>query len=364
MEKILYILGGIALGLLVIVGAALLVYRALRPKVEEKSKEKAQNSEEKTVLYWAKHPIALIGYGLIIFNLISWQMIPWWWNIITYSVLGFLIFNLGFWSVLYLRTIKVKDALGKDTKEDHPTASKIASILATMLILGLVTTAWQSHQKSTTTTTSLGKSSDTASYSNIPVDVAKRVVCECESGCQQFETDGKTPYKNRGIPKEKVPPSTAFGKYQFLEVHREPAKKLGYDLNTEEGQEKYFEYLYGKEGFGPWDHDQKYGGGSACWGPKLLTLGYGDRGKKTNVLLGAVDAPVGGWSTEVKTPQPDVVWGRIDTKKGGKCEVMRNRDQQKVTLITEETKDPGLKVLQFKCSEEGARIEVFAKNSK
>ena len=81
----------------------------------------------------------------------------------------------------------------------------------------------------------------------------------------------------------------------------------------------------------------------------------------TNVSysLGIVKAPVGEWSEEVKNPQrAKVTWGRLDRTKGGICEVMLNKDHQKVFPITAQT-HIGPVIMQFKCSEEGAEIEVL-----
>lgn len=76
-------------------------------------------------------------------------------------------------------------------------------------------------------------------------------------------------------------------------------------------------------------------------------------------LLGTVDAPVDRWSDEIKNPlQGKVRWGRIDPTKGGECAVMLNRDAKKVFPIKSQT-HIGPTVLQFKCSEVGAQIEVF-----
>lgn len=112
-------------------------------------------------------PRILITIGLIIFNLISWKMIPWWWDVLTFTWYHFAFFNLGFWTVLYLRTIKTKDKKDEETKEDHPTASKMASVIVLVLVVGLLTTAWykiqqgdltrEGYQKKITTEKALAK---------------------------------------------------------------------------------------------------------------------------------------------------------------------------------------------------------------
>ncbi|KKR29893.1 MAG: hypothetical protein A3A96_01430 [Candidatus Zambryskibacteria bacterium RIFCSPLOWO2_01_FULL_39_39] len=84
----------------------------------------------------------LIAVGIGIFNFIVWAMIPWLWEVLYYKWYTLVCFNLGFWAVLYLRTIKTKDEVtGKDTKEDNQTASKLASIIALVVVGGLITTA-------------------------------------------------------------------------------------------------------------------------------------------------------------------------------------------------------------------------------
>ena len=233
-------------------------------------------------------PRILIALGLVVFNLISWAMIPWWWDVLTYTWYSFVVFNVGFWVVLYLRTVKTKDAAGKDTKEDHPTASKLASIIAVVLVVGLVTTAYKvfSGKPSSSSIISRTPAGTNLSHS-APMEIAKLVICGCESNCQQFDPSTKTPLKN----KERV--STAFGKYQFLESHREPARKLGFDLNTEEGQDGYFEHLYAESSTKHWEADSR---SVACWEPKLRAYTWG--GEAVSLV---VRAPINEWS---KPPIP------------------------------------------------------------
>jgi hypothetical protein len=169
-----------------------------------------------------------------------------------------------------------------------------------------------------------------AQTTRAPLEVARRVVCECESGCRQFEEDGKTPLKNKGIPSKGIRPSDAFGKYQFREMHRKPALDLGFDLNTEEGQDRYFAYLYGKEDFGPWDHDDQFGGGRACWGPKLMALGYSpDTKVPPSSRKEEVASKDGEWSPVVHNDlRFEKVRWHPNQKEG--CEIRVDEDDQKV----------------------------------
>lgn len=285
MTNVWSILGGVITGLLIMIGLVYLVIKALKPSSDEKSKEKTPATEEDKAggkLSWVKHPAFLITLGLIVFNLISWAMIPWWWSILIHTWYHFVFFNLGFWLVLYLGTIKTKGEDGKDTKESNPTASKMASIIALVLVLGLATTAWQQIQvkldKSKAESGILSRTSTTNLSHGVPMEIALRVIAECESGTKQFGTDGK-PIKN-------MERSGAFGKYQFLESHREPAKKLGFDLDTEEGQEKYARYRYGISQTKDWEADPR---SSACWEPKLRAYTWGGGEAVVIVVLAPVD---------------------------------------------------------------------------
>lgn len=105
-----------------------------------------------------------------------------------------------------------------------------------------------------------------------PGEIAMWAVGGCESGNRQFERDGITPLRNRPRPGQK--PSSAAGKYQFIKAHWKPALDLGFRLETEIGQDGYFLYRYRRYGFQDWMFDSQYGGGPACWGPKLTALGY------------------------------------------------------------------------------------------
>ena len=116
---------------------------------------------------------------------------------------------------------------------------------------------------------------------------------------------------DKGIPQKNIPPSSAFGKYQFMEMHREPAKKLAlefptinYDLDTEEGQDNYARYRYSKTGTRDWEFDEQYGGGKTCWEPKLRAYTWGGG----EVVAITVRAPVDGWSDEIPTPYAPRRW--------------------------------------------------------
>jgi len=275
---------------------------------------------EKRTCPWAERlsqPVFIAIIGIIVLNALSNLFIypnwRWFWDHQT------LFWGVNMALVLFVHFTTKKESYAKF----------VASGIALLILTGFGTEIAGNKK---TQVTNLPSVTETKLMANIPVDVAKRVVCECESNCQQFETDkdgnlvlddkgNKIPFKNKGIPKKDIPPSSAFGKYQFLEVHREPAQKLGFDLNTEEGQEKYFEYLYGKEGFKPWDHDNEYGGGRACWGPKLAALGH-EVGESLLLQTFIVEAPVGKFSEEIPIPE----WNFFDWRESTDSFIVKDQN--------------------------------------
>lgn len=88
--------------------------------------------------------------------------------------------------------------------------------------------------------------------------ILKRI-CSCESTGQpnnepqQFTADG-------AVTKGKINPLDTGACQINLKYHEATAKKLGYDLFTEEGNIAYANYLYTKEGSTPWNWSR------GCWG--------------------------------------------------------------------------------------------------
>ncbi len=77
-------------------------------------------------------------------------------------------------------------------------------------------------------------------------------ICMAESSCQQFDKNGiPTMHANTNG-------SVDIGKYQINNrVWGATARKLGYDLMTEEGQDKMATYLLENKGSGPWFSSSK-----------------------------------------------------------------------------------------------------------
>ncbi len=81
----------------------------------------------------------------------------------------------------------------------------------------------------------------------ILIDIAR-----CESGFRQYDKDGNLIRGN--VNKADI------GVMQINETyHLEKAKKLGFDIQTVEGNVAYGRYLYENEGAAPWSASQK------CW---------------------------------------------------------------------------------------------------
>lgn len=364
--KILIWLFSIPLIISVIVLVSYIIFKASsdnknnndKPKEDKPGPSRWKIFREKLWLAFT-HPAFFIAVGITVLNWLTWALSSSFWHALWANQGRFWAINIGLWICLVLLLVK-----GEDGKNIHPIARRMSKAIGIMLIAIMILAAYDClsirSRFGNTGGYVTSKNQVPITISDVPLEVARRVICECETGCQQFEPGTKIPFRNKGIPSKGVKPSSAFGKYQFLESHREPADKLGFKLNTEEGQDKYFEYLYGKEGFGPWNHDEQYGGGPACWGPKLVALGYGKAGEVSlPVQLALVDVPKGEWSKEVQNPRrAKVTWGRPDRDKGGNCLVMFDRDPQKVVLISAQT-HYGPKILQFRCSEEGAKMEVL-----
>lgn len=201
------------------------------------------------------------------------------------------------------------------------------------------------------------------STDEIPAEIALPIICGCESSgipgkIQHFAEDGKTPLPNKQG-------STAIGGCQIkTDVHEERAKKMGFDIRTPEGNFGYAKVLY-NESDPPTKHWEGKPGDTTrhCWEPKLVALGY-TQGIKFPIRLGMVEeVPVSNWSEEIDTTgHKKVCWGRIDLTKGGVCEVMLDKDPKMVFPIKSSTGRIGLRTLQFKCSESGAKVEVTSSN--
>lgn len=238
--------------------------------------------------------VLAIGAGLVFVNFIVWGLFPNLWRSFWNNQPVFWAINLALWATVALGFIK----------RQYPLAGTGSKVLGTLAGLGIVfylCAFWYGlAQKASASTVARAPSGSSLSApgSELPIDVVLQPICECESGCQQFEPDGKTPLKNKGIPEKGVIPSDAFGKYQFRESHRAPAKALGYDLNTEEGQDSYARYRYQVNGTKDWEFDDQYGGGRVCWGPKLVALGT----TREFEIVVPVPAASDKWSRVVEIP--------------------------------------------------------------
>ena len=89
-----------------------------------------------------------------------------------------------------------------------------------------------------------------AFFKDIPV---MQEIAKCESGFRQFNADG-TPLRGGWA-------GGMIGVFQFHErIHSAPARVLGYDLATLEGNLAYAKHLYETSGTQPWNSAK------SCWG--------------------------------------------------------------------------------------------------
>lgn len=273
-EITLPIIGGTFAGVLILFGFGLLFYILTRPKTEETEKSKDTPSE---TLKWVKEgaglSLILITVGLIIFNLVSWAMIPWWWNVLSHKWYTLVFFNIAMGAILFLITLKQKGPDGKDTKEANPTASRLASLIGLLLVLGIGTIVFEKVTQEAGLFSSTQPIVLQPSFQpDLPADIALPIICGCESSgipgvIKHFAEDGKTPLPNKPKPGEKA--SSALGGCQILaSAHEKRAKGMDYDIRTPEGNLGYARVLYNESGTKHWEGTP---GNTTrgCWGPEI-----------------------------------------------------------------------------------------------
>lgn len=255
------------------------------------------------------HPATFIAVGIACFNYLAWAAAPETWSYINADKRRFWAINIGVWIALCMLLVPQKGRDMQDTK--HAIASTLSKWILAMVFAVIAVMVWKANGDYWMfKLASKGvRHTQIAVPDKVPVEIVMRAICECESGCKQFEPDGVTPLKNKGVPGKGIKPSSAFGKYQFLESHREPALKLGFNLNTEAGQDGYTKYRIERYGTKDWEFDEDLGGGRACWEPKLAVLGVG---KESFVLT--VEAPASSVSQKVVVPRGfKVNWGESES---------------------------------------------------
>ena len=85
-------------------------------------------------------------------------------------------------------------------------------------------------------------------FADAPIMIA---IAECESQFKQYDKRGDV---------VKNPNSTAIGIFQIMSsIHREPAKDMGLDIASIEGNLAYARQLYEEKGTQPWNASK------ACW---------------------------------------------------------------------------------------------------
>lgn len=106
-------------------------------------------------------------------------------------------------------------------------------------------------------------------FADIPVMIS---IAGCESGFRQYDADGNPLYGGTG---------SMVGVYQeSVVIHGSLASKMGWNINTLDGNLAYARYLYGQEGVVPWLSS------SSCWdsSPLKSTLQLGSKGSQVAEL--------------------------------------------------------------------------------
>ena len=249
-------------------------------------------------------PKILIALGLAVFNAISWAMIPWFWNVLSYTWFTLIFFNVGVWTVLYLNTIKTKDtATGKDSKENDPTASKLAGLISVLLILGLITTAVMKVMQGDDTKEEYDKK--VAAEKLQRKVLSKSPVIAMVASCR---------------------PAEEFDTVEEIEA----AKKL-----------------YEEKGLLPWQDSIE------CWEKKLHK-------KMLPVRLAIVQAPLNNWSEQIKNPHTtqdmQLTPGPINDD-WEKCEMIPNGDVSK-KVACEDGMEVYPKFIQFRSNNGEIKVKV------
>lgn len=97
-----------------------------------------------------------------------------------------------------------------------------------------------------------------SSLPRLPAEVALPIIAECESRGQQFNSDGSIVTNNN------TDGTIDRGKWQINSRHDERAKRLGIDILTEEGNEKFARILYAENYLRDWEASRH------CWESQLI----------------------------------------------------------------------------------------------
>lgn len=293
-------------------------------------------------------PKATIAFGLAVFNLILWGMVPWFWDVLTYQWYVPILFNLGLGAFLYLR------------KADGKT---LASLVGGALVLGLLTNAYFEYKLGS----KIEAGSNNAKQMFQPVasnprngilgppsmDEELLEIAYCESNNQHFDSDGK-------LVRYTTDKEDSVGRYQ-INIGDPSIKKLmddnGLDPTKEGDNRKAAELLYRLYKRAPWK------GSEYCWSTKLLAKGYGRATMSLPKQIALVEPEAGKWSAPVYSPLiegTELRWGRLDKSKGSGCEVMLMFEGKPSVVIPIVSETPKLvpERIQFKCPDEGVQIRV------
>lgn len=176
-------------------------------------------------------------------------------------------------------------------------------------------------------------------------EVVLRAIAMAESGGQHFNPDGTV---KRGF----IDPDDT-GMFQINKrVHADLIKQTGLDPEKEGDNIKLANILYEKYGTAPWNSSRDK------WREELKRL---SPRLARPFTLAIVEVPSGEWSEEIFSPLlsgTNIIWERLDRMKGGKCEVMLDKDPQKVFPVTETHLEFSSRIMQFRCTEPPTQIRV------
>lgn len=246
-----------------------------------------------------KHPAFFIPIaGIAAINWLVWVLNSPFWESVWNDQAKFWAINLAFLGAVSL--VFVID----ENKKTRPIAlvfSKIIGAFA-VVILGICIVNFMTGGKGWSLWAS-NEPSDLVSRTGVenkshsaPMEIALAVIADCESGDgtpgsgKQFYPDGRLVWNLEG--------STAVGKYQILaSMHEERAKKMGFDIRTEEGNQGYARVLYSESKTKHWEADPR---SAKCWEPRLRAYTWGG-GEAVSIV---VVAPTDKWSGPDPIPTP------------------------------------------------------------
>lgn len=244
------------LTVLAIVGVCLLYKKTnfaswLKEKIEGKSKLDPKITN-----------LLLIVLGVVLIDIIIWRWLPVLWAVVCYRWDLFIIFNLGVVAVLFLPTLRAKNAKGEETDNPHVTSRVIMKVILVVLVAGIAFVAHKVWGQGLTATKE-------AKYESLREGIIKALrdedsplisIGECNSGLRHYELD----LEERKTPEDwevRVDSQGRIGIFAIPESLLPEAAGLNLNVYNFEQNVRFAKYLW-----------KRYGGlywleSSDCWGP-------------------------------------------------------------------------------------------------